>query len=218
VTIPAQGLLVATRNAGKLREIGPMVVAAGFRPVSLVDAGIVQSGEEDALEAFDTFEENALAKARWFYHRTQATLGLAVLADDSGLVVDALAGAPGVRSKRWAGSTLSGAALDDENNRALVRALRATSNRRARYVCAAAIVWQRGEVLTRGESTGVIADAPRAGNGFGYDPHFRSDDLGMTFGEASDEEKARVSHRARAVRGVLEQYAGRALRPAPPTQ
>ncbi|HVT39582.1 MAG TPA: non-canonical purine NTP pyrophosphatase [Gemmatimonadaceae bacterium] len=216
MTFSAPSLLVATRNAGKLREMGPMVAAAGFHPVSLADAGVVHSDEEDALEAFDTFEENALAKARWFQRLSQTSAGLGVLADDSGLVVQALGGTPGVRSKRWSGSTLSGAALDDENNHMLVRALRDTSNRRAKYVCVAAIVWPGGELLARGECTGVVVETPRGESGFGYDSHFMSDDLGMTFGEAGDDEKGRVSHRARAVRRVLEQYLANVTRRASP--
>ncbi|HVT40007.1 MAG TPA: non-canonical purine NTP pyrophosphatase [Gemmatimonadaceae bacterium] len=209
MTRPALRLLVATRNAGKLHELGPMVEAAGFQPVSLEDAGVAPSAEEDALESHDTFEENALAKARWFEGLTRATLGVGVLADDSGLAVEALGGAPGVRSKRWSGSPLMGRALDRENNRVLLASLGDTSARRAMYVCVAAIVWQGGELLARGETTGVILETPRGRNGFGYDPYFRSDDLGMTFAEARSETKARVSHRARAVRNVLDRYVTR---------
>ena len=206
MTRPARYLLIATRSAAKLGELGPMVEAAGYQPISLEAAGVAPSAGEDALETHDTFEENALAKARWFDRLTRTTLGVGVLADDSGLVVEALGGAPGVRSKRWSGSPLTGAALDRENNRVLVAALGDKWARRATYVCVAAIVWPGGELLARGETTGTIVETPQGLNGFGYDPHFRSDDLGMTFAEASSDMKARVSHRARAVRGVLEQY------------
>ena len=201
-------LLVATRNAGKLHELAPMIETAGFRPLSLDDVGLAPVPDEEFLEQYETFEENALAKARWF-HLQVATRDLAVLGDDSGLAVDALGGAPGVRSKRWSGSALHGQALDDENNRLLVRSLSGTANRGARFVCAAAIVWAEGEVVARGETAGVIIDHPRGSHGFGYDPHFLSDDLAMTLAEATREQKSLVSHRARAVGKVLREYVTR---------
>jgi XTP/dITP diphosphohydrolase len=171
----------------------------------LVEAGIVETDAEDALEVFATFEENALAKARYFFGLS----GQATFADDSGLAVDALGGRPGVLSKRWSGRTdLTGQALDDENNRLLIETLqRATSSdvsRRARYVCAAAYVDGEREIVCRGEVTGVIVDVPRGADGFGYDPYFLADELGRTFGEVGREEKERVSHRARAFRALIE--------------
>jgi XTP/dITP diphosphohydrolase len=199
-------VLIATRNAGKLHELGPMIEAAGFHAMSLDSLALPPVPEEDALEAFETFEENALAKARWF-HRVVGAAGVtAVLGDDSGLAVDALGGAPGVRSKRYSGSALHGQALDDENNRVLLRALDGVDDRRAKFVCAAAIAWRGGELVARGETAGTIVDGPRGRHGFGYDPHFLSDDLGITLAEATREEKAGVSHRARAVRAVLTKY------------
>jgi len=215
-------MLVATRSAGKLRELWPMVEAAGFQPVTLDHAGVAPSLEEDAIEAFDTFEENAHAKARHFSARSG---GLAVLADDSGLAVEALGGAPGVRSKRWASAgrdarvppapraphptTAAGSdlALDATNNRALLEALEGAANRRAKYVCVAVIAWRGGEVSARGEVAGRMLREGRGVRGFGYDPLFFSDELAKTFGEATREEKSRVSHRARAVRAVLAEYA-----------
>jgi XTP/dITP diphosphohydrolase len=126
------------------------------------------------------------------------------VADDSGLEVEALGGQPGVRSKRWSGrSDLSGVALDEANNARLLHALDGDTNRRARYVCVAAFVEGAAEMTCRGTSSGVIIDRPRGRGGFGYDPHFLSDDLGKTFAEASGEEKERVSHRGRAFRALI---------------
>ena len=172
--------------------------------MDLGEAGIEETAAEDALEVYETFEENALAKARYF-----ATLsGLAVVADDSGIEVDALGGRPGVRSKRWSERPdLSGQALDDENNRLLIAPLAGVSDRTARYVCVAAYVDDSREVVRRGEVRGAIVAEPRGVNGFGYDPFFASDELGMTFGEASLDEKAGVSHRARAFRALLDAIA-----------
>jgi XTP/dITP diphosphohydrolase len=168
--------------------------------IDLDDAGIGIRPAEDDLESFETFEENALAKARYFFSMT----GIPTTADDSGLSVDFLGGAPGVRSKRWSGrSDLSGQALDDENNRLLIRSMANAGDRRARYVCAAAYVDGNREVVERGEVTGQIVGAPRGVGGFGYDPFFLSDELGRTFGEVSRDEKERVSHRARAFRRLL---------------
>jgi len=200
-------LLVATRSAGKLRELRSLVAEAGFRARSLDEALIAATPEEERLEAFDTFEENARAKARFFLARSG---GVPVLAEDSGLVVEALGGAPGVRSKRWSASPLSGPALDEANNRALLDALATGTDRRAKYVCVAVLAFPGGEVCARGESAGRILRAPCGTNGFGYDPLFLSDELAITFAEAAPEEKARVSHRGRAVRVVLAAFALRA--------
>ena len=124
---------------------------------------------------FDTFEENALAKARYFHART----GRPTVADDSGLAVDALGGGPGVLSKRWSGrADLAGQALDDENNRLLLERLRGVDGPRARYVCAAAFVDGRREVVCRGEVHGSIVDEARGAHGFGYDPYFVSSEIG----------------------------------------
>lgn len=197
-------ILLATRSAGKLRELKPLFAAAGLAVIDLAEAGVAPSAEEDALERFDTFERNALAKAHYFLARS----GLPTVADDSGLEVSALGGAPGVRSKRWSGrSDLDGQALDDANNQALLRALTRVAERSARYVCAAAFAdWSRG-VAVRGVTTGVIVDDARGAHGFGYDPYFVSDELGVTFGEATREAKEMVSHRGRAFRALLKQIA-----------
>ena len=195
------GVVLATRNAGKVREIVPLFAAAGFAVRTLDEAGIRAEPNDDAIEAFDTFEANALAKARHFFARSHGT---PVVADDSGLMVVALNNDPGVRSKRWSGRTdLEGFALDTANNALLVQSLRGVAERGARYVCVAA--WCDGvrEVVARGETWGRILEAPRGAGGFGYDPYFWSDDVGATFAEDSGDEKAAVSHRGRAFRELL---------------
>jgi XTP/dITP diphosphohydrolase len=192
--------LLATRSVGKLRELEPLFAVAGIRVITLDCAGIAESADEPAIEAFSTFEENALAKARYF----RDTSGLSTFADDSGLEVYALDGAPGVRSKRWSGrDDLTGRGLDESNNAELLRALRSASDRRGRYVCVAALASQDEELVRRGEVEGEILEEPRGREGFGYDPLFLSTELGMTFGEASLADKERVSHRARAFRQLL---------------
>ncbi len=187
--------LLATRSLGKLYELRPIFAAAGIAVTDLDAAGIAEEAEEDALEQFDTFEENALVKARYFHARS----GVTAIADDSGLEVLALGGAPGVRTKRWSGrSDLQGRALDLANNEHLLRELTDASDRSARYVCVAAIVDDSGEHIFRGETEGKILHQPRGAGGFGYDPLFLSTDLGMTFAEAERQVKERGSHRGRA--------------------
>jgi XTP/dITP diphosphohydrolase len=193
-------VLLATRSAGKLRELRPMFAAAGFDVLDLVSAGIAESPEEDDLERASTFEANALAKARHF-HRVS---GLPAVADDSGIEVAALGGAPGVRSKRWSERPdLQGQALDDENNRLLLERLADAGDRRARYVCAAAWCDAGRAYVERGETEGRILERPRGAGGFGYDPYFESAELGRTFAEVTREEKERVSHRGRAFARLL---------------
>lgn len=199
-------VLLATRSAGKLRELRPLFLEAGFDPVDLDAAGIPELPDEETLESAATFEENALLKARHF-HRLS---GMPAAADDSGIEVLALGGAPGVLSKRWGSRPgLAGQALDDANNALLLERLagsddrRARRARRARYVCAAAFVDGDLAIVERGEATGRITHEPRGTGGFGYDPYFESDELGRTFAEVSPAEKARVSHRARAFSRLL---------------
>lgn len=192
--------LLATRSAGKLRELEPLFANAGIQVITLERAGIPEAPDESGIEVFSTFEENALAKARHFLRAT----GLPTLADDSGLEVYALDGAPGVRSKRWGGrDDLTGIALDDANNAELLRALRGVKERRARYVCVAALVTPDADLKRRGEVEGEILEHPRGTGGFGYDPLFFATELGKTFGEASLVEKERVSHRGRAFRELV---------------
>lgn len=200
---PRGPLVLATRNAGKLRELRPMFAAAGLDVIDLVAAGVPASPAEDGLEAFDSFEANALAKARHFH----AATGLVAVADDSGLEVDALAGIPGVHSKRWCGrSDLEGLALDAANNAQLVTQLAGAGagNRGGRYVCVAAAVGPGLELTARGEVRGTLVAHPRGTGGFGYDPFFLPDEGdGRTFAELSREEKEVLSHRGRAFAELL---------------
>ena len=199
-------LLLATRSLGKLHELRPMFRRAGFSVVDLDAFGLPPEPEEDGLERFETFEENALAKARYFY---EVSGGIATVADDSGLEVAALGGRPGVRSKRWSGrADLSGRALDAANNAALVSALGNATDRHARYVCAAAYVGVGHELVRRGEVEGRIVVPPRGTAGFGYDPYFEAAGVGRTFGEVTEEEKERLSHRGRAFRALIEAIRG----------
>lgn len=194
-------VLLATRSAGKLQELAPLFADAGIEAVTLDEAGIAESRAEDGLEVFETFEENALAKARYFRSRAP---GWTVIADDSGLEVAALGGAPGVRTKRFSGrDDLRGQALDDANNATLLIALEGAADRRARYVCVAAVVDSAGERTFRGETEGEILFAPGGEGGFGYDPLFLSDELGVTFAEVGRTDKERVSHRGRAFSALV---------------
>ena len=197
--------MLATRSAGKLRELGPMLRAAGFEPRLLGDVGVEPTAAEDGIEVFDTFAANAQAKASYFRARCG---GRAVLAEDSGIVVAALGGAPGVWSKRFSGREgLGGDALDAANNTELLRRLAGVSDRRAHYESWA--VWQddAGEVIERGTCDGRILEHPVGDGGFGYDPIFWSEDLGCGFGEASPGAKEAVSHRGRAIRALLARLA-----------
>lgn len=195
-------LLLATRSAHKAREIGQILAPLDVAVVTLADLGIDPVPEEDDIEAFATFTGNALAKARYFAGK----LDRIAIADDSGLRVDALDGAPGVHTKRFSGrSDLEGQPLDDANNRLLMETLDGVpeDERGARYVCAAAIAWPDGRSLTTtGTVSGVIAAEPRGEGGFGYDPLFHVPDLGARFAEVSADRKNEISHRARAFRAL----------------
>jgi XTP/dITP diphosphohydrolase len=193
-------ILVATRSAGKFRELRGILEEAGLTGITLDDARIAESPEEEAIESFETFEENALAKARYFHSLS----GLPTVADDSGLQVSAIGGAPGVLSKRYSGrDDLAGQPLDDANNERLLKELEGIADTSASYVCAAAFVDREQEHVAHGETWGSIVREPRGGEGFGYDPHFFSAELGKTFGEASVAEKQGVSHRGRAFRALV---------------
>jgi len=191
---------MATRNAGKLRELRALLEGDGIRVIDLSGAGVDLSAEEEGIECYGTFEENALAKARYFSRRLP---GRVVVADDSGLCVRALGEAPGVHSKRWSGAALEGPALDAANNAKLMAALEGKPDRRARFVCAAA--WASGgcEVVALGEVAGEIVASSGGTHGFGYDPHFLAHELGMTLAQATVAEKQRVSHRGRAFASLL---------------
>ncbi|MCG3128114.1 MAG: dITP/XTP pyrophosphatase [Phycisphaerae bacterium] len=187
-------ILLATRNAGKVREIREMTRLHALDWCGLDEFPAV----EEAVESGATFDENARLKA---LHYAGAT-GLWTLADDSGLVVDALGGAPGVHSARYAGEPRS----DLANNRKLVAALADVPERErtARFVCAMALA-RPGEVLleSSGSVEGRLVDEPRGANGFGYDPHFLVPALGRTAAELSSEEKHTISHRGTALRAML---------------
>jgi XTP/dITP diphosphohydrolase len=199
----APRLVVATRNPGKVREIREILAEfPGWEVVGLDDLGIPEAPDEDALEEFDTFEENALAKARYFAAKT----GAPALADDSGLCVDALGGAPGVRSRRFAPvDQVRGERQDQANNRHLLALLGEVPDeaRTARYVCAVVVAWPDGRELVRiGTCEGAILRESRGAGGFGYDPLFYVEDEKATFGELSPERKNSLSHRGRAVRAM----------------
>jgi XTP/dITP diphosphohydrolase len=192
---PGAELLIATRSAGKLKELGPLLAPLGATLHTLSDAGIRQDSEEEVLERFDTFEENALSKARYFYARS----GIATVSDDSGLEVLALGARPGVHSKRWSGvSSPDDEELYELNRGKLLREMQGIGDRRARFVCVAAFVDGVKELVVRGETTGTILHAARGSGGFGYDPLFLSDDLGETLAECEAAVKESVSHRGRA--------------------
>jgi XTP/dITP diphosphohydrolase len=192
-------LLLATRSRDKIREIRQILRAdAGFELTTLDELGVGPAAAEEGLEIYDTFQENALAKALYFARIT----GMITMADDSGISVRALAGAPGVRSKRFAEETgLNGQDLDQANNELLLQRLQdlPEKDRAAHFTCAVAVALpDRPLFSTIGTSSGVIAYEPRGRDGFGYDPLFLIPELELTFAEMSIQEKNQRSHRARA--------------------
>lgn len=187
-------LFCGTGNPGKLREFRAIAQAAspGVEIELLPGFQTIEAPVEDGA----TFGENAIIKARHYSAHTSSP----VFADDSGLMVDALDGAPGVYSARYSGP----GATDESNNRLLLENLRGVSDRTARFVCLIALV-ERGRVLGlySGSVEGNILEAPRGSGGFGYDPLFYYPPFDCTFGEASDEQKSTVSHRGLALRNML---------------
>ena len=182
-------ILLATTNQGKIAELKSIMGEMGEQLVGLNDTA---STEE--IETGSTFEENALLKAR-YYHRISK---LPTIADDSGLEVEALGGAPGIYSARYGGPVAGDAGrvarlLDEMKELAHQR-------RRARFTCAAAVVWEGGEKVFLDQVEGVILERARGANGFGYDPIFFYEPLGKTFAELTPSEKAEVSHRGQAFR------------------
>lgn len=197
-------LLIATRNRGKQREIRQILAELPYEIVVPDDTGLYERPEEARLEDAESFEGNAIRKAEYFARLSR----LPTAADDSGLEVFALGGAPGVRSRRFAVFDGPPAEQDAANNRELLRRLAGLppDKRRARYRCVVAYVPQPGAapVTFEGSCTGAILPEPAGSGGFGYDPLFLSDDLGVSFGEADPHEKDRVSHRGRAFRKLAE--------------
>jgi XTP/dITP diphosphohydrolase len=190
-------VVVATRNRHKVREIGALLAEAGIRFETVTIDQVAPAAE--LVENEDTFEGNAAAKAR----QAAAACGLPALADDSGIEVDALGGAPGVRSARWAGEPCD----DGRNNQKMIAEMAGVppGQRTARYRCAAVFVDGRGsEVVRSGACEGLLLDAPRGNGGFGYDPLFLVPSLGLTMAEIDLDTKNRLSHRAAAFRALAQ--------------
>jgi XTP/dITP diphosphohydrolase len=185
-------LVLASGNEGKLREFARLLEPLGLEVIAQAKLGIAPAGEPHV-----TFIENALAKAR----HASAQSGLPALADDSGVCVDALGGAPGVRSARYAGDPVS----DTRNNAALIAALRGIADRRAHYYCVLVLV--RAEdpqpIIAEGIWHGTIVDTPRGSGGFGYDPHFQDAITGKTGAELPLQRKNALSHRGKAMRRLM---------------
>ena len=198
-------LLLATANAAKVREITPLLDGLGYTILSLSDVGAVRLPSEGAT----SYADNALGKAR----AAAAAMPAVTLGDDSGLEVNALDGRPGVASARYGGPGLT----DAERTMRLLAELKPASTRAARFRCVIALVAPWGEeALVEGIVEGVLTDRPRGTQGFGYDPIFLVPALGRTFGELTDAEKDRLSHRARAVaaaRPILARWAARLRQP-----
>ena len=191
-------LVIASGNAGKLREIQALLGPLGCEVLTQTELGIA-----DAEEPHFTFIENALAKARHAAERS----GLPALADDSGVCVVALGGEPGVHSARYAGDPGGREERDARNNAKLLAALAACADRRAYYYCAMVLVRHAADpqpLVGEGVWWGEIRDEARGRNGFGYDPHFFLPDLGKAAAELDAEQKNRLSHRGQALRQLVE--------------
>ena len=188
-------LVIATRNAGKTDEIRALLKDFPIDIRNLDDFGPIPEVIEDG----DTFEENAYKKASF----TARVLGFPALADDSGLMVPALDGAPGVHSARWAGE----AATDADRCRKLLQAMDGIDDRRASFECVLSIAVPGGSALTyEGRCEGEITRAPSGEQGFGYDPVFYYPPLGRTFADLTRDEKGAVSHRGMALRDVRDEF------------
>ncbi len=181
-------IVLATRNTGKVREFRELIKDFPVEIKSLSDFGPIPEVEEDGR----TFEENAYKKALF----TAKVLGLPAIADDSGLEVEALDGAPGVYSARYAGEN----ATDRENATKLLQEMKGVANRRAAFTCVLSVAVPSGPALTyEGRCEGIILEEPRGENGFGYDPVFFYPPLGKSFAEIPMAEKNKVSHRGLAL-------------------
>jgi XTP/dITP diphosphohydrolase len=194
-----QKLVLASNNAGKLREFGALLAPLGFdvRPQG-------EFNVPEAEEPHPTFVENALVKAR----HAAALTGLPALADDSGICANALGGEPGVLSARFAGEPKS----DARNNEKLVAALSAHADKSAYYYCALVFVRHANDpqpLIAEGRWDGEIIPEPRGAGGFGYDPYFLLPALGKTAAELPAEEKNRLSHRGQALRELIRKLQGK---------
>ena len=188
-----KSIVLASGNPGKKKEIEQLLEPFGTRVVTQTELGITE-----AEEPHDSFRENALAKARHVCFATR----LPALADDSGLCVDALGGAPGVHSARYAGEPRS----DQGNNEKLLAAMSSHDNRSAHYVCVLVLMRGPGDtqpLVAEAEWHGEIARAPRGSGGFGYDPYFLVPELGKTAAEFAPEQNNRISHRGQALQKLL---------------
>lgn len=210
----ATDYIVATRSQDKLEEIREILAVTHVRLLSLDDVDIPHSPVEEDIELHSTFVENAIAKAKYFAEgakRSAEGAKVAVLADDSGLVVKALNG-PGVRTKRFAldhGFVGSGKDLDRANNALLLEKLGGKQDRNAHYVCAAALAVDDVVYSSIGTCSGVIAEHEIGDGGFGYDPLFFIEELGVTFAQLSRAQKNERSHRARAFRALVSHIKSR---------
>jgi XTP/dITP diphosphohydrolase len=190
---PFRRIVLASNNEGKLREFRRLLAPLGIDVVAQGELGIPEADEPHV-----TFVENALAKAR----HASAFARLPALADDSGVCVAALGGAPGVQSARYAGEPKS----DARNNAKLVEALRGVADRRAHYACVLVLIRHADDpepLIAEGQWHGRIVDAPRGSGGFGYDPHFEDLATGLTGAELPLERKNELSHRGKAMRALI---------------
>jgi XTP/dITP diphosphohydrolase len=191
----SRALVLGTRNEGKITEFHKLLSGFDIEIMSLKDFGPLPPVIEDG----ETFEDNAYKKA----HATAKATGMPALADDSGLTVASLGGAPGVRSARYAGEN----ATDEENNRKLLREMEGISNREAAFECVLVIAVPRGPALVyEGRCEGLIGTELRGDRGFGYDPLFYYAPLGKTFAELSLHEKNDISHRGKAMLELKKEF------------
>lgn len=194
-------LVIASNNPGKLREFQSLLAPLGIEVLTQAQLGIAE-----AEEPHPTFTENALAKAR---HASRES-GLPALADDSGICVDALGGAPGVLSARYAGEPKS----DTRNNEKLLHEMHSVNDRRAHYYCVLALLRHADDpqpLLAEGEWHGEIAHEEHGDGGFGYDPLFWLPQLGKMSAELGHTEKSQLSHRALALRVLLQKLGNKGL-------
>jgi XTP/dITP diphosphohydrolase len=189
-----QIIVLATRNKGKIREFKSLLSHPSIEIRNLDDFGPIPEVVEDG----NTFDDNAYKKASF----TARVLGYPALADDSGLCVEALGGAPGVHSARYAGES----ATDADNVKKLLDAVKPMTNRKASFKCVLSLAVPQGAALTyEGECHGIIIDEPGGENGFGYDPIFFYPELNKSFAELTVEEKGRVSHRGKVLKEFAEE-------------